>query len=102
MLYKCPLCGVIVPGWIAKREQFECPECKTPLTSNSKKTFRRSLVVALISWLTLLLSLQQYSGSWAFAAAASIEAGGMLSAMVAALYYHIVIDITVEDKEPHT
>ena len=68
------------------------------MASNYKKTFRQSLVVAFTVWLTFLIGMKQYSGSWGFAAAASIEGGGILSAMVAALYYRLVIKIKTRSE----
>jgi len=96
MIYKCPVCGSSVPSWIAKEEHFECPDCEASLTSNIQKTLRQSLFAALVSWLTILILLQQYSGSWGYAAAVSIEGGGMLSAALAALYYHLAVKIELK------
>ncbi|MCU7807493.1 MAG: hypothetical protein KZQ73_06445 [Candidatus Thiodiazotropha sp. (ex Semelilucina semeliformis)] len=74
-----------------KKEHFKCPDCESLLTSNSKKVLKQSLVVAMIVWLLSLIGIQHYSGSWGYAAVVSIEAGGILSAMLAALYYRLVV-----------
>lgn len=95
MIYRCPVCQTAIPSWVAKQTAFECPECNNPLRSNLQKTFRQSLKVALVSWLTIFALIQLTSGSWGFAAAASLEGGGMLSAAVAALYYHFSVKIDV-------
>ena len=98
MTYKCPVCGTTIASWVIKKQYFECPSCQTLLVSNYKKSFKQSLVVAFAVWLAFLIGMKQYSGSWGFAAAASIEGGGILSAMVAALYYRLVIKIKKQSE----
>lgn len=96
MIYNCPVCGGLIASWIVGKEKFECPGCKAKLVSNSNKAFRKSLVVAVVVWLVFFVGMRQYSGSWGVAAALSIEVGGMVSAMLAALYYHFVVYIRVK------
>ena len=98
MIYKCPVCESIIASYVVKKEKFECPGCEASLTSNSKKAFKQSLVVAFTIWLTFLICMQQYSGSWGYAAAVSIEGGGILSAMLAALYYRFVVSIKEQSE----
>ncbi len=96
MNYHCPACGSLIASWVVNSERFECPECGVALLSNSRKTFRRSLVVALIAWLVFWIAMRQYMGSWGVAAAVSLEGGGILSAMVAAFYYHRTVKLIVQ------
>ncbi|SEH04748.1 hypothetical protein [Candidatus Venteria ishoeyi] len=98
MSYNCPVCGSSIASWLVNKENFECPDCKTSLASNSKKAFKQSLVVAFIAWLTFLICMRQYTGSWGYAAVVSIEGGGILSAMLATLYYHFVVNIKVQTE----
>ena len=98
MTYKCPVCGVSIANWVIKKQDFDCPSCNALLSSNFKKAFRQSLVVVFTVWLVFLMGMKQYSGSWGFAAAASIEGGGIISAMVAALYYRLVINIKTRSE----
>lgn len=91
MRYMCPVCGGLIANWLVKKEHFKCPDCESLLTSNSKKVLKQSLVVAMIVWLLILIGVQHYSGSWGYATVVSIEAGGILSAMLAALYYRLVV-----------
>ena len=93
MSYTCPVCGTLIDKWLLKKPGFECPECKHLLTSNSKKVSKQSLMVAFIVWLLVLVTAQHFSGSWAYAVLLSIEAGGILAAMLAALYYHFAVKV---------
>ena len=91
MSYACPVCGSSIEKWIANRDSFECEECKSLLTSNRKKILKQSLAVALVVWIFVLLVVKHYSDSWGYAVVVSIEAGGFLAAMIAALYYRLAI-----------
>lgn len=95
MNYRYPVCGGSIASWVVNRKQFECPQCKVALLSNSRTTFRRSIVVGLMVWLVFWIAMWQYMGSWGVAAAVSLEGGGILSAMVAALYYQRVVKLTI-------
>ena len=75
------------------KEHFKCPDCKSLLTSNGKNVFKQSIIVALVVWFLVLVCVKYYSNSWAYAAIVSIEAGGFLAAIVAALYYRFAIRI---------
>ena len=97
MTYRCPACGNTIASWFLNKEHFQCPTCEAALVSNRKRTFRQSLVVAFVAWLTFLICVQQYVGSWGYAAAVSIEGGGILSAIVATIFYKMVIKIEERD-----
>lgn len=99
MSYICPVCGGIIANWLVKKEHFKCPDCKSLLISNSQKVLKQSLIVAIIVWLLILIGVQHYSDSWGYATVVSIEAGGILSAMVAALYYRLVIRLKEQSKQ---
>ena len=99
MTYHCPTCGNTIASWLLNKTNFQCPTCETSLVSNSKKTFKQSLLVAFVAWLIFLISVQQYVGAWGYAAAVSIEAGGIFSAIVATLYYKFVIKIEEQDHK---
>jgi uncharacterized paraquat-inducible protein A len=92
----CPVCGGSIAKWLVNKEHFECPDCKSLLTSNSQKALKQSLTVALAVWLLVLIGVQHYSGSWGYAAVVSIEVGGILAAMLAALYYRLVIQLKIK------
>ena len=91
MSYLCPACGDPIANWAVSKGHFECPNCKVLLTSNSNKVFKQSLAVALVVWFLVLIGIQQYTGSWGYAVAVSIEVGGILAAMLATLYYRIAM-----------
>lgn len=98
-MYKCPVCRSVIDSWVVKDETFECPDCKASLASNSRRSLRQSFVVAFVVWLVFLIGMRIYSGSWGYAAAVSIEGGGMLSAILAGLYYHLVVRIREQVKQ---
>ena len=54
--------------------------------------------MALMVWFLVLVGVQYFSGSWGYAAVVSIEAGGILAAMFAVLYYRLVIKIYRANK----
>jgi len=66
-------------------------------TSNHRKVLKQSFIVALVVWLLVLLVIQHYSGSWIYAVVVSLEAGGILAAGLAAIYYHLVLRLNKVD-----
>lgn len=93
MSYRCPVCRASIANWLINKEPFECPDCKTILISNSKKALRQSLIVALVVWIMVLIGVQHYSGSWVYAVVVSIEAGGILAAILAVFYYRLAVQL---------
>ncbi|MCF6281892.1 MAG: hypothetical protein L3J28_06715 [Candidatus Polarisedimenticolaceae bacterium] len=94
MAYRCPDCGYSLMAWLVKLEQFECPDCKQRLTSNSRRQFRRAIYFSCFCWLLFLSAMRYYTGSWGYAAVVSIEAGGILAVMCGALFYRLTLCVT--------
>jgi len=94
MACKCPNCSTSLATWLIKLEQFECPDCKKNLTSNSSLQFKRAIYFAVFIWLIFFCVMRYITGSWGYAALVSIEAGGIFAAMFGALFYRLTLHVS--------
>ncbi len=101
--FRCDRCQEPVPGWLARRETFQCSTCGQGYRSNYRASLKRSAINGCMLWLLGAGVATLLFDTWQLVLVFALEFGPLLAFSAAFLMHRlsikVMIDSSVEEAE---